>query len=262
MMRIMNLSVTFNKGAEQEFRALNDVSFDVREGEFVFLLGANGSGKSTLLNAIAGSIRPDAGKGKIELAGRTITHDALHKRAKQIARVFQQPSHGIAAELSVIENFRLAALRSGSRGFTIGTGQVFREMIRERIAVLGMNLEDKLDRAAGSFSGGQRQALSLLMATYAKPKLLLLDEPTAALDPKSAETVFQLACNIIQQHNLTAIMVTHDLRYCLRAGSRIIKLHEGQIAYDVSGAQKETLTIDNLHAWFNSFSTSGLQPHD
>ena len=198
----------------------------------------------------------------MELAGKDITHDALHRRAKQIARVFQQPSDGIAAELSLIENFRLAALRSGTRGLTIGTGQAFRDSIRERIAILGMNLENKLDRAAGSFSGGQRQALSLLMATYVKPKLLLLDEPTAALDPKSAETVFLLACDIIKEQNLTAIMVTHDLRYCLRAGNRIIHIHEGQIAHDVSGAQKETLTLENLHAWFDSFSTPRLQPRD
>lgn len=252
MMRIRNLSVTFNRGTEQEFRALNDLSLSVMEGEFVFLLGANGSGKSTLLNAIAGSVRADAGNSKLELYGEDITHKSLHVRAKQIARVFQQPADGIAAELSVVENFRLAALRSTGRGLKIGTGRAFRDDIRDRIAVLGMNLENKLDRKAGSFSGGQRQALSLLMATYLKPKLLLLDEPTAALDPKSAETVFRLACSIVEEQTLTAIMVTHDLRHCIRAGSRIIQLHEGKIAHDVAGGKKQELHIADLYQWFDA----------
>ncbi|MFN5372672.1 MAG: ABC transporter ATP-binding protein [Bacteroidia bacterium] len=251
MMHLKNLSVTFNRATEQEFRALDDLSLSVLEGEFIFLLGANGSGKSTLLNVIAGNVRTDLGKSKIELYGEDISHKSLHVRAKHIARVFQQPTDGIAAELSIVENFRLAALRSTGRGLRIGTDNAFRNEIRDRIAVLGMGLEDKLDRTAGSFSGGQRQALSLLMATYLKPKLLLLDEPTAALDPKSAETVFRLACSIIEQQNLTAIMVTHDLRHCLRAGSRIIHLHEGRIAHDVAGLKKQEITLATLYEWFD-----------
>jgi putative ABC transport system ATP-binding protein len=250
MMQLKNLSVTFNRGTEQEFRALDDLSLSVLEGEFIFLLGANGSGKSTLLNVIAGNVRADLGKSKIELYGEDFTHKSLHVRAKQIARVFQQPADGIASELSIVENFRLAALRSTGRGLRIGTDNAFRNEIRDRIAVLGMGLEDKLDRTAGSFSGGQRQALSLLMATYLKPKLLLLDEPTAALDPKSAETVFRLACSIVEHQKLTAIMVTHDLRHCLRAGSRIIHLHEGRIAHDVSGLKKQEITLPELYQWF------------
>ncbi len=252
MMQLKNLSVTFNRGTEQEFRALDDLSLSVLEGEFIFLLGANGSGKSTLLNVIAGNVRADLGKSKIELYGEDFTHKSLHVRAKQIARVFQQPADGIAAELSIVENFRLAALRSTGRGLRIGTDNAFRNEIRDRIAVLGMGLEDKLDRTAGSFSGGQRQALSLLMATYLKPKLLLLDEPTAALDPKSAETVFRLACSIVEHQKLTAIMVTHDLRHCLRAGSRIIHLHEGRIAHDVAGLKKQEISLANLYAWFDA----------
>ena len=258
MMQIRNLSVTFNRGTEQEFRALNDLSFSVTEGEFVFLLGANGSGKSTLLNVIAGSIRADAGNSKLELCGKDIIHMSLHKRAKQIARVFQQPSDGIASELTVIENFRLAALRSTGRGLRIGTDKAFRNEIHNRVAILEMGLEDKLDRTAGAFSGGQRQALSLLMATYLKPKLLLLDEPTAALDPKSAETIFRLVCSIVEQQNLTAIMVTHDLRHCIRAGSRIIQLHEGKIAHDVAGGKKQELQLSDLYGWFDTTSSNFL----
>ncbi len=252
MMRVSNLSVTFNRGSEQEFKALNQLSFDIPEGEFVFLLGANGSGKSTLLNTIAGNIRPDKGEAIIELNGKNITQQSLHKRALRIARVFQQPSDGIAGELSILENFRLAALRSQNKSLKIGTGAAFRKEVREKIAVLNMNLEDKLDREAGSFSGGQRQALSLLMATYVKPELLLLDEPTAALDPRSAETVFRLACSIIEQQQLTAIMVTHDLRHCIKAGSRILHLQEGRIAHDISGAMKQTLSLSDLYGWFEA----------
>jgi len=255
-MQIRNLSVTFNRGTEQEFRALNDLNISVMEGEFVFLLGANGSGKSTLLNAIAGVVRADAGNSKLELCGKDITYLSLHKRAKQIARVFQQPADGIASELTVVENFRLAALRSLGRGLRIGTNQAFRNEIRKRVAVLEMGLEDKLDRTAGSFSGGQRQALSLLMATYQKPKLLLLDEPTAALDPKSAETIFRLLCSIVEQQKLTAIMVTHDLRHCVRAGSRIIHLHEGRIAHDVAGEKKEELLLSDLFGWFDTATSN------
>ena len=252
MMRVSNLSVTFNRGSEQEFKALNQLSFDIPEGEFVFLLGANGSGKSTLLNTIAGNVRPDKGEAIIELNGKNITQQSLHKRALRIARVFQQPSDGIAGELSILENFRLAALRSQNKSMKIGTGAAFKKEVREKIAVLNMNLEDKLEREAGSFSGGQRQALSLLMATYVKPELLLLDEPTAALDPRSAETVFRLACSIIEQQQLTAIMVTHDLRHCIKAGNRILHLQEGRIAHDISGAMKQTLSLSDLYGWFEA----------
>jgi putative ABC transport system ATP-binding protein len=251
ILSISNVSVTYNRSSDQEFRALQKLNLEMKAAEFVVLLGANGSGKSTLLNVLAGHTRPDSGAGSIMLDGADITRKQSFKRSAQIGRVFQQPSDGIAAELSVLDNFRLAALRGYSRGLRIGTTATFRKLVEERIAILGMGLEDKLDRAAGSFSGGQRQALSLLMATFNKPKLLLLDEPTAALDPKSAEIVFELACSIICEHQITAIMVTHDLRHCLRAGSRIIQLHEGQIKHDISGLEKQQITLADIQAWFS-----------
>ncbi len=250
MLRISNLSVTYNRGSDLEFRALQQLNLELKVGEFIVLLGANGSGKSTLLNVLTGHTKPDFGAGAIILDGADITRKQSFKRSTQIGRVFQHPSDGIAGELSVLENFRLAALRGDSRGLRIGTTAAFRKLVQERIAILGMGLEDKLERSAGSFSGGQRQALSLLMATFNKPKLLLLDEPTAALDPKSAEIVFELACSIICEHQITAIMVTHDLRHCLRAGSRIIQLHEGQIKEDISGLEKQQITLADIQAWF------------
>jgi putative ABC transport system ATP-binding protein len=250
MIEVKNLSITFNPGTEQEFKALQNVSLAIPEGQFVILLGSNGSGKSTLLNVIAGNLSPERGQGEILINNQIVTRKAVHQRSPFIGRIFQQPSDGVASDLSVLENFRLAALRTSSKGLNVGTGKAFRAEVAYRVEVLGMGLENRLDRPIGSFSGGQRQALSLLMATYVKPKLLLLDEPTAALDPKSAETVFNLACTIIKEQQLTALMVTHDLRHCIQAGDRIIQLSEGKIIRDEMGVSRESLSLADIQGWF------------
>ena len=250
MIEIRDLSITFNPGSEQELRALQHVNLQIPQGQYVILLGANGSGKSTLLNVLAGTLSPERGKGEIFIHEQNVTHQAVHKRSAYLGRIFQQPSDGVASDLSVLENFRLAALRTSSKGLKVGTGKAFRDEVASRVEVLNMSLENRLDRPIGSFSGGQRQALSLLMATYVKPQLLLLDEPTAALDPKSAETVFSLACQIIKHQQLTAVLVTHDLRHCTRAGDRIIQLSEGKIIRDEVGASRESLSLSDIQGWF------------
>jgi putative ABC transport system ATP-binding protein len=250
MIEVRNLSITFNSGTEQEFKALQNVSLDIPEGQFVILLGSNGSGKSTLLNVIAGNLSPERGQGEILINNQNVTQQAVYQRSPLIGRIFQQPSDGVASDLSVLENFRLASLRTSSKGLSVGTGKAFRAEVASRVEVLGMGLENRLDRSIGSFSGGQRQALSLLMATYVKPKLLLLDEPTAALDPKSAETVFNLACKIIKEQQLTALMVTHDLRHCIQAGDRIVQLSEGQILRDEMGVSQQALSLADIQGWF------------
>lgn len=250
MIEIRNLSITFNPGTEQELHALQRLDLQIPQGQFVILLGANGSGKSTLLNALAGTLSPERGNGEIFINNQNVTHKEVHQRSSYIGRIFQQPADGVASDLSVLENFRLAALRTSSKGLKVGTGKAFRNEVASRVEVLNMGLENRLDRSIGSFSGGQRQALSLLMATYVKPKLLLLDEPTAALDPKSAETVFSLACSIIKEQQLTALLVTHDLRHCTRAGDRIIQLSEGKIIRDNIGVSRESLSLADIQGWF------------
>jgi putative ABC transport system ATP-binding protein len=250
MIEIRNLSITFNPGSEQELRALQHVDLQIPQGQFVILLGSNGSGKSTLLNALAGSLSPERGNGEILIHNQNVTYKAVHQRSSYIGRIFQQPSDGVASDLSVLENFRLAALRTSSKGLKVGTGKAFRDEVASRVSILNMGLENRLDRPIGSFSGGQRQALSLLMATYVKPKLLLLDEPTAALDPKSAETVFTLACSIIKDQELTALLVTHDLRHCTRAGDRIVQLSEGKIIRDEIGVSRESLSFADIQELF------------
>lgn len=242
------LQKSYNLGTASEVRVLRDFSLQLDEGSFTLLLGANGSGKSTLLNLLAGTELPDG--GRILLNGRNITTFPVHRRAAFVARIFQDPLKGVAPGLSLLENMRLAALRGKAHRLQIGTGKAFQEELRARLEPLGMGLEGRIHQPAGSFSGGQRQAFSLLMATWNKPELLLLDEPTAALDPRSAALVFELACEIIARDRLTAVLVTHDLRHALAAGHRVIYLDAGQLAHDVRGAEKENLLLENLRAWF------------
>jgi putative tryptophan/tyrosine transport system ATP-binding protein len=210
MIQLKNLSKTFFAGSNYEIRALSKVSLQIEQGEYMVLVGANGSGKSSLLNAIAGSLKLDS--GQIIFQHTDVSQLADFQRSKWIARIFQNPLSGTAPDLSILDNFRLAALRTQTKGFRMGINRNFRQKVREKIALLQMGLEDKLDQAMASLSGGQRQALTLIMAVMDNAQILLLDEPTAALDPKSAQNVMQKSAQIIQEFNLTAILVTHDLK--------------------------------------------------
>lgn len=248
MIVIESIHKGYNAGTASAVSVLRDFNLSLEAGSFTILLGANGSGKSTLLNLLAGTEQPDG--GRILLNGRDITALPVHRRAAFVARIFQDPLKGVAPGLSLLENMRLAALRGKPHRLQIGTGKAFQDELRARLQPLGMGLEDRIHQPAGSFSGGQRQAFSLLMATWNKPELVLLDEPTAALDPRSAALVFELACSIIDRERLSAILVTHDLRHALAAGHRVIFLNAGNVAQDVQGAEKVKLTIEAMRDWF------------
>jgi len=244
MLTIRQFRKTFNPGSVNEVRALQGVDLEVAEGSFVQLLGMNGSGKSTLLNAVAGSFLPDS--GTILLAGEDITRWPEYRRARYIGRVFQNPFSGTAPNLSIAENFALASKRGMLRGLGWALDRKLMTELRARVATLKMGLEDRMDNAIGSLSGGQRQALTLLMATWIKPKLLLLDEHTAALDPKSADQVIQLTEQVVSGGRLTTLMVTHSMQQAVNLGDRIVMLHKGRVAHDFQGADKRRLRPDDL----------------
>lgn len=248
MIRIDRLSKCFSRGTPDQVVALDDVSLDIGEGEFVVVIGSNGSGKSTLLNALAGSIRPD--EGRIIIDDRDVTHLEEYRRAGFIGRVFQNPFSGTAPTMTIAENLRLADLRGLPKRIAIGLKSSEKERLRTRVAALGMDLENRLDAPIGLLSGGQRQALTLLMATLRRPRILLLDEHTAALDPKSAEQVMRLTEETVTDHRLTTLMVTHDMDQAARFGSRLIMMHQGRIAFDVSGEEKQEVTAEILLAKF------------
>lgn len=248
MIRISNLSVTFNKGAASQVTALNDVSVNISKGEFVVLLGSNGSGKSTLLNVIAGTVTPDSGAVIVE--NTEVTRLPEYSRSRWISRIFQDPMAGTAPELSVLENFRLASLRTGRKALVNGINSSFRNHVAHQVAQLGIGLEKRLDVSVGSLSGGQRQALTLLMAATDKSGVMLLDEPTAALDPKTASQVMTLADRIIRENQITAVLVTHNLRDAASFGTRIILMSEGKIVKDVNKADSGNPAINDLFSWF------------
>jgi putative ABC transport system ATP-binding protein len=249
MVTINNISITFNKGTPNEVRALQNVSLDIEEGSFVTVLGTNGSGKSTLLNMIAGSFYPDL--GKIILDGVDITRMPEHKRARYIGRVFQNPFTGTAPDMSIAENLSLASKRGCKRGLGQALGTDLLKQFGKKIESLNMGLEERLDSSIGKLSGGQRQALTLLMATWLKPKLLLLDEHTAALDPKTAAKVIQLTEEIISKEKQTTLMVTHSMQQAVNMGDRIIMMHQGKIAYDFKDLEKRRLKVSDLLALFD-----------
>ncbi len=256
MLTIHDIHKTFHPGTVNEVRALRGVSLQIEPGSFVLVLGGNGSGKSTLLNAVAGTFLVD--DGKIELGGRDVTRWPEHRRAAHIGRVFQNPFSGTAPSMSILENFALAAKRGRARGLGWALGKALREELRERVAGLKMGLESRLDNAIGSLSGGQRQALTLLMATWIKPELLLLDEHTAALDPKSADQVIQLTESIVSREKLTTLMVTHAMSQAVQLGDRIIMMHQGHLLHDFAGAEKRRLTIADLLHRFDAVRRSEL----
>jgi len=249
MLQIEALRKTFNPGTPNEVRALQGVSVTLQAGSFLIIIGTNGSGKSTLLNAVAGSFFAD--EGSIQLAGYDITRWPEHRRAKLIGRVFQNPFSGTAPTMSIAENLALAARRGRSRGLGWALGRQARSELRDRIRALNMGLEDRIDNAIGSLSGGQRQALTLLMASWLKPELLLLDEHTAALDPKSADQVIRLTHDIIARDRLTTLMVTHSMQQAVNLGDRIIMMHRGQVLHDLQGGERSRARPEDLLGRFD-----------
>ena len=249
MLKINRLMKTFFAGTPNEVRALQNISVTVDEGSFTAVIGTNGSGKSTLLNAVAGTFEPDS--GKIFLDGSDITHWPEFRRASLVGRVFQNPFAGSAAEMTIAENIVLAMHRGQRR--TLGTAVTgkAREEIAERTKSLKMGLEDRLDNPIGTLSGGQRQALTLLMATWLKPRLLLLDEHTAALDPKSAAKVAELTKQIVEREKITTLMVTHSMQQAVDLPDRIIMMHRGQVVEDFSGDMKRRVRIPDLISAFD-----------
>ncbi len=248
MLKIKNITKTFNPGTITEKLALNAVTLHITPGDFVTVIGGNGAGKSTLMNSIAGTFRVD--KGSIVIADTDITKWAEHKRAKYIGRVFQDPMRGTAANMMIEENLAIAARRGHTPKLCWSFSKVQRERFQELLAELDLGLEDRLESKVGLLSGGQRQALTLLMATMAEPKLLLLDEHTAALDPKTAKKVLDITKNIVNKRRLTTLMITHNMKDALCLGNRLIMMHEGKILVDVQGEEKSRLTIRDLLSLF------------
>jgi putative ABC transport system ATP-binding protein len=248
MIEIQGLGVTFGRGTVLETRALADVDLAIPAGEFVTVIGSNGAGKSTLLNALAGDVHPD--RGRVRVDGEDVTGWSAPARARLTARVFQDPLAGSCAALSIEENLALAAARGRTRGLALALSQELRERFRARLARLGLGLEHRLGDRMGLLSGGQRQAVSLLMATLAPTKVLLLDEHTAALDPKTGEFVLELTREIVAEQRLTTVMVTHSMRQALDCGGRTIMLHEGRICFDVAGERRTGLDVPDLVALF------------
>ncbi len=244
MLTISNITKTFNPGTPNEVRALRDVSLRLEAGSFLIIIGTNGSGKSTLLNAVAGSFLPDF--GTLTLAGQNITFWTEHRRAKLIGRVFQNPFSGTAPTMSIAENLAMAAMRGQPRGLGWALNHKLKAELRDRIRSLNMGLENRIDNAIGSLSGGQRQALTLLMASWLKPDLLLLDEHTAALDPKSADQVIRLTHDIIQRDKLTTLMVTHSMQQAVHLGDRIVMMHRGEVLHDLQGAERARVRPEDL----------------
>lgn len=257
MLKLVNVTKVFNRGDVNEKTALREVSLTVQPGEVVTIIGSNGAGKSTLLNVIAGVHEIDS--GAIFLNDQNIGHWPEHRRAARIGRVFQDPLRGTASSLTIEENLAIALRRGRSRGLRKGITVAERSFFQEQLALLGLGLEKRLTTRVGLLSGGQRQALTILMATIAVPQLLLLDEHTAALDPRTAQTVLELTRTVIARHRLTTLMVTHNMAQALHFGTRTIMMHEGRIILDLNERQKERTTVEDL---IKMFATASGKPLD
>ena len=254
MLEIKEIWKTFNAGTVNEKQALRGVSLTLNDGDFCTVIGGNGAGKSTMLNAVAGTFPVDA--GTISIGGTDVTHLPEFKRAKFIGRVFQDPMMGTAPTMQIDENLALAARRGQSRGLKWGITKAEKEHYQELLHGLDLGLEDRLTSKVGLLSGGQRQALTLLMASLQKPKLLLLDEHTAALDPKTAAKVLELSDRIVAENHLTTMMVTHNMKDAIAHGNRLIMMYNGRIVIDVSGEEKKKLTVPQLLELFSKVSGS------
>ena len=254
MLEVKEIWKVFNAGTVNEKQALRGVSLTLKDGDFCTVIGPNGAGKSTLLNAVAGTWAVDG--GSISIGGVDVTHLPDHKRAPYIGRVFQDPMLGTAPTMQILENLALAARRGQRRGLRWGVTKAEKEQYQEMLKNLDLGLEDRLTSKVGLLSGGQRQALTLLMASLKKPKLLLLDEHTAALDPKTAAKVLELSDRIVAESHLTTMMVTHNMKDAIQHGNRLIMMYDGKIVIDVSGEEKKKLTVPQLLELFSKVSGS------
>ena len=252
MLKLSHISKTFNPGTVNEKVAIQDLSLHLEKGDFATIIGSNGAGKSTMFNAICGDFLTDS--GSIVLDGQDITFMPQHARAKNIGRLYQDPMRGTAAGMEIQENLALALRRGQNRGLSWGIKGNEKEFYQKSLKRLGLGLENRMTSKVGLLSGGQRQALTLLMATLKKPKLLLLDEHTAALDPKTAKKVLELTDEIVREMELTALMVTHNMKDAIQYGNRLIMMHEGHVIYDVAGEEKKRLQVEDLLKKFEEAS--------
>lgn len=244
MLEIKDISIIFNEGTVDEKKALNNINLDLVKGDFVTVIGSNGAGKSTLMNVIAGQLYPDV--GDVIINGKQVVYLPEYKRSNFIGRVFQDPMAGTAPSMTIEENLAMAYSRNKKRRLTFGVTKNRRDMFREFLATLNLDLEDRLTAKVGLLSGGERQALSLLMTTFTNPDILLLDEHTAALDPSRAELITSLTRDVVERSELTTLMVTHNMQQALDLGNRLIMMDKGQIIFEASGEEKQKLTVENL----------------
>ena len=258
MLTVDDVRKTFFAGTVNERVALNGVSLTVNEGDFVTVIGSNGAGKSTLLNTVSGTIIPDS--GEIRVGERVVTRLPEHRKAKWISRVFQDPMKGSSPTLTIEQNMAIAQRRGRSRGLSRGVTRARREEFRKELATLELGLENRLGAKVGLLSGGQRQALSLLMATFSAPEILLLDEHTAALDPQRAQHVTEITERIVNERHLTTLMVTHNMEQALRLGNRLIMMHEGRILFELDAQQKAEATVADLLAEFRKLQAATGEP--
>ena len=248
MLTLKNITKVFNAGTQDEKRALDGLSLDVADGDFITIIGSNGAGKTTLLNAIAGTVEPD--EGQVIVDGQDVTKWQDFQMARFISRVFQSPTMGTAGDMTIEENLCMAELRGKKRGLKWGVTKNRRSSYKEILKVLDLGLEDRLKQSVGLLSGGQRQSLTLLMTTLTMPKVLLLDEHTAALDPRTAAKVMDLTDNMVRENRLTTLMVTHNMNQALKYGNRMVMLHQGKIQLDIQGEEKKKMTVAEIVAQF------------